>query len=67
MQIKNYKNLLTKYKSNIKETWDIIKEVTGKTKFRSNILPRRLIIDGIETYDKKIIANKFNNYFVDVG
>ena len=56
-----------KYKNNIKKTWDIIKEVIGKTKLKSNILPRRLITDGIEKYDKKTIANKFNNYFVDVG
>ena len=72
-QIKNkskknyYQNLLLKYKNNIKKTWDVIKEVIGKTKLRSSILPRRLIIDNIETYDKKVIANKFNNYFVDVG
>ena len=72
-QIKNkskknyYQNLLIKYQNNIKKTWDIIKEVIGKTKLKSNILPRRLIINSIETYDKKIIANEFNNYFVNVG
>ena len=53
-QIKNkskknyYQNLLLKYKNNIKKTWDVIKEVIGKTKLRSSILPRRLIIDNIE-------------------
>ena len=42
-QIKNkskknyYQNLLLKYKNNIKKTWDVIKEVIGKTKLRSSI------------------------------
>ena len=45
----------------------IIKELFGNTKLRSNILTRRLIIDGSETYHEKIIANRFNNSFVDVG
>ena len=51
---KTYNNLYNHMKTN-KKTWDIIKEVIGKTKLRSNILPRKLIIDGIETYDENII------------
>ena len=41
----------------MRKTWIVIKEVIGKTKLKSSTLPRRLIIDGIETYDKSIIAN----------
>ena len=66
------KKLLPKYtdkisKQHTKTMGYIIKEVIGKTKLTSNILPRRIIINSIETYDKKIIANEFNNYFVNVG
>ena len=47
----------------MRKTWIVIKEVKGQTKLKSSTLPWRLIIDGIETYDKSIIANSFNNYF----
>ena len=45
----------------------MIKEVVGKVKPKTNVLPRRLIIDKVETYDKKTIATSFNNYFTNVG
>ena len=51
----------------MRKTWIVIKEVIGKTKLKSSTLPRRLIIDGIETYDKNLIANRFNNYFTSIG
>ena len=34
----------------MRKTWIVIKEVIGKTKFKSITL--RIIIDGRETYDK---------------
>ena len=51
----------------MRKTLIVIKEVIGKTNLKSITLPRRLIIDGIETYDKSIIANRFNNYFTSIG
>ena len=74
---KNYKNLFEtlKFKSknnyysklisknNLKNTWSVIKEVIGKTKIRSSTLPTRLVLNGIETYDKTAIGNGFNDYF----
>ena len=63
----HYENLLIKYRSNIKKTWDVIKEVIGKTKIKNNAPPRSLIINTIETYDQKTIANNFNDFFVNVG
>ena len=44
--------LISKYKNNLKNTWSVIKEVIGKTKIRSSTLPRRLVLNGIETFDK---------------
>ena len=44
-----------------------MKEVIGKTKGRQNNFPRRMLINNIETYDKKNIAEGFNDYFVGVG
>ena len=51
----------------MKNTWSVIKEVIGKTKIRSSNLPRRLVLNGIETYDKTTIANGFNDYFSSIG
>ena len=50
-----------------KKTWQVINEIIGKTEIKSINLPRRIIVDNIETYDKKIISEKFNNYFINVG
>ena len=62
---KHYHDLLIEHKSNIKKSWQIIKFVINKrkykmpcTKFKSN---GTIIDDGID------IANKFNNFFVNVG
>ena len=62
-----YAKLITKYKNDSKKTWQVINEIIGKTKLKSSNLPRRIIVDNIETYDKKIISEKFNNYFINVG
>ena len=34
------------------KTWDTIKEVIGKTKTFKNDFPKRMVIDGIETFDQ---------------
>ena len=62
-----YKDQLDKYQNNIKKTWDVIKEVIGNTKPISHTLPKRLIINNAEIFDKKSIAEQFNKYFLNVG
>ena len=51
----------------MKKTWDTIKEVIGKTKTFKNDIPKRMVIDGIETFDQNKIANGFNKYFTEIG
>ena len=62
-----YAKLINKYKNNIKKTWQVIKEIIGKTKLISNNLPRRLIVNETEISDQKDIAKHFNEYFINVG
>ena len=62
-----YANLINMYKNNIKKTWQVIKEITGKIKFKMAALPRRIIINNQEIYDEKTIANNFNNFFTNIG
>ena len=63
----HYAKLITKYKNNSKKTWQVIKEITGKTKLKTGNLPRRIITDDTETYDKKIISKTFNEFFINIG
>ena len=62
---KHYHDLLIEHKSNIKKSWQIIKFVINKRKYKMPCTKLKLngtiIDDGID------IANKFNNFFVNVG
>ena len=62
-----FSNRLYKYHNNAKKTWDIIKEVIGSSKPSSHTLPARLIVNNVEVFEKKKIAEHFNKYFVSVG
>ena len=42
-----------------------MKELIGKTKIRNNNFPRRILINKQEIYDQSVIANEFNNFFVN--
>ena len=61
-----YNDLFSKFKDDIKKTWDTIKSVMNKTKNKKHI-PNCLIIDGNEIKDKITIAEKFNDFFINVG
>ena len=47
--------------------WQLIKEITGKIKIKTDNLPRRIIINNQNIYNKKQIANQFNNFFTNIG
>ena len=51
-------------KNNIKKALQVVKEITGKIKFKMAALPRRIIINNQEIYDEKTIAN---NFFTNIG
>ena len=44
-----------------------MKEVIGKKKCNNETLPKHLIVDKIEINDVKSIAEKFNEFFVNIG
>ena len=80
---KTYKNLFERIKKNakknchrdkiklfendIRNTWKVMKEVIGKKKCNNATLPKHLIVDKIEISDAKSIAEKFNEFFVNIG
>ena len=51
----------------MKKTWDTVKQIIGKTKTFENNIRKRMVIDGIETFDQNKIANGFNKYFTKIG
>ena len=62
-----YSRKLDSCKQNMKKTWDTMKEVIGKNKTFKNDIPKRKVIDGIETFDQEKIANGFNKYLTVIG
>ena len=62
-----YSRKLDSCKQTMKKSWDKIKEIIGKTKTFKNDILKRMVIDGIETFDQNKIANGFNKYFTEIG
>ena len=64
---KNYYPYKIKFFENdIRNIWKIMKEIIGKKKCNNETLPKHLIVDEIEIQDAKSIAEKFNEFFVNI-
>ena len=50
-----------------KKTWYIMKEVAGKIKLKHKSLPDRININNEKFKNRKIVAEKFNNFFINIG
>ena len=57
---------LEKYQNDIKKSWDVIKEILGRTKSSKGSILKRMIIDGHEIFDQEKIVNCFNEFFLDI-
>ena len=63
---KYYNDIFEKYKNAIKKTWQHISEILNKQKQNKNFV-KELVINDVSVTDKQEIANKFNEFFVNVG
>ena len=62
-----YYNLeFTRYKEDIKKTWETINYVMIKSKIQSKF-PSYFNINGTKLTDKKDIATEFNKFFINIG
>ena len=61
-----YDFILKQNQNNIKMSWQIIKQVINKNKYKSMTCDK-LLVDNKVVTNKTDIANTFNNYFVNVG
>ena len=48
-------------------TWQIMKEITGKSKVNSNKFPKSINVNGKSITKNSCIAEEFNKYFTNVG
>ena len=62
-----YQRKLELYENNMKSTWKVMKEIIGKSKNINDTFPKQIIVDQIEINDAQSIADKFNEYYVNVG
>ena len=62
----HHKNKFEQTKNNIRQTWIVINEIINKRK-TNRTLPETFICDDEEITDPTKVANKFNEYFVNVG
>ena len=59
-------NLLLKHKSNLKKTWQIMKDIINKNK--SSISPPEYFdLNGERVTDKNKIVNGFNHFYANIG
>ena len=62
-----YQRKLELSENNIKNTCKIMKEIIGKGKNINDTFPKQIIVDEIEINDAQPIADKLNEYYVNVG
>lgn len=62
-----YQENLEKHKSDIRRTWQIIKEIVGRVKVKNNQLPSRIVKNDEVLTNEKFIASEFNKYYSSVG
>ena len=56
-----------KHKIDSKKTWQVMKEIIGKQKTKSNLLPRKIKVDKTIIQNPQDIAKEFNKLFTSVG
>ena len=62
-----YNEQILTNKNNIRKTWSIIKTIINKNKSDQNKQIKFMLSDGSVTDDKQMVAEKFNEFFVNVG
>ena len=61
-----YNNRFSQAHNNLNSTWKVINELAGK-KQSTRLLPSSFKVENNEVNDPRLIANQFNEFFVNVG
>lgn len=62
-----YQGLIEQNQNHMKKLWQVLRELTGVKSRASSSTTGEFVVDGEPTRNKKLIADSFNEYFVDVG
>ena len=62
-----YSELLLKYRNDAKRTWNVMKNIIGKSKSYKSNFPQKIIVDDKEVSEIGKIAEEFNIFFTKVG
>ena len=62
-----FQNKLKQYENAIKNAWNVMKAVKGKSKICNDKFPKSLDIIKEDITDKKFIAETFNKFFINIG
>ena len=62
----HYHYIITKYKQNLKKSWQIIKDIIGK-KQGEKVIANKFKVDNKIIMDPVVIANSFNNFYINIG
>ena len=54
-------------KTDLKKSWQLIKHIIGKEEGSHSIQLKEFVINKMYITNRKIIANSFNDYFINVG
>ena len=65
-ETKYYADILEKNRSNLKQTWVILKSIINKNK-SSRIQEKFKLNDGSTTTEKSVISEKFYDFFINIG
>ena len=61
-----YQNCFNKFRSDIKKTWQVIKEVISKNN-KTNDYPEFFVINSHNVSEPIQIANEFNRFYINIG
>ena len=61
-----YSKLLHNYRTDSKRMWQVMKEITGEQKTKSNLLPREIKVDKTIIQKPQEIAKEFYKFFTSV-
>ena len=65
-KIQHYDKLLSKYNTNIRKTWQILNNITGRLRDKTGISDT-FVVNGEQISDENLIANHFCSYFTNIG
>ncbi|XP_065658588.1 uncharacterized protein LOC136083107 [Hydra vulgaris] len=61
-----YNKLLEKCQTDSRKTWQLLNEIIGKPKINKPCFPKTIKINHKTIDDENVIANEFNNFFVNI-